>query len=209
MLSDPAVLILMYFVIPIWFVAGIADWICHRATHIEETSGIKESVIHTVMLIEAGIPLLAALFLEINAFVIALMICMFLIHEATALWDISHAIMARRVSPVEQMTHSFLEIVPLMAIGGVVAVHWGQFLALFGIGWETADIGFEWKTVPLPFWYVSVVMAAIVLFAFVPYIEEFFRCLFENHSVRQKLLRELHRSSRSFPTSAANRANIN
>jgi hypothetical protein len=180
MLSDPTVLVLLYFVIPIWFAAGIADWICHRATHIEKTSGVKESFIHLIMFTEAGVPLLAALFLEINALVVALMIGMFLIHEATALWDISYAITARRVSPVEQMMHSFLEIIPLMAIVGVVALHWGQFLALFGMGWNTADFSFRWKAVPLPYGYVSIVMAAVVLLALIPYVEEFCRCLHAN-----------------------------
>jgi hypothetical protein len=196
----------MYSVIPIWFAAGIADWICHRKTHIEKTSGIKESFIHLIMFAEAGIPLLAALFFEINALVIALMIGMFLIHEATALWDISYAVTARRVSPVEQMTHSFLEIVPLMAIGEVVALHWGQFLALSGVGRDTADFSFRWKTVPLPYWYISMVMVAIVLLAFVPYVEEFCRCLRVNSTqgipptargrwFRQKALREPYQSS--------------
>jgi hypothetical protein len=85
MLSEPDVLILMYFVIPVWFAAGFADWLCHRSSNIETTSGIKESWIHIIMFAEVGIPLLAALFLEINAAVIALMIGMFVIHEATAM----------------------------------------------------------------------------------------------------------------------------
>jgi hypothetical protein len=42
MLSEPDVLILMYFVIPVWFAAGFADWLCHRSSNIETTSGIKE-----------------------------------------------------------------------------------------------------------------------------------------------------------------------
>jgi hypothetical protein len=38
--------LLMYFVLPLWLAAGFADYLCHRATHIEETSGWKESVLH-------------------------------------------------------------------------------------------------------------------------------------------------------------------
>jgi len=49
MLSDPTVLILMYFVLPIWLLSGFADWLCHRATHIETTTGAKESLIHLLM----------------------------------------------------------------------------------------------------------------------------------------------------------------
>ena len=41
MLSDPTVLILMYFVLPIWLLAGFADWLCHRASHIESTTGAR------------------------------------------------------------------------------------------------------------------------------------------------------------------------
>ena len=74
MLNDPVVLILMYFILPLWLLAGFADWLCHRASHIETTSGAKESVFHLVMLAEMGLPLLAAIFLQVNAGIIAFMI---------------------------------------------------------------------------------------------------------------------------------------
>ncbi|WP_363213799.1 hypothetical protein [Mesorhizobium sp.] len=134
MLNDPMVLILMYFVMPIWLIAGFADWLCHRATHIESTTGAKESLIHLLMFVEVGIPLLAAMFLEVNSLIIALMMVVFLIHEATAIWDVRYATTARTVSPVEQHVHSFLEMIPLMGLVSVVSLHWGQFLALFGVG---------------------------------------------------------------------------
>ena len=82
MLSDPTVLILMYFILPVWLLAGFADWLCHRASHIETTTGAKESLIHLLMFAEVGVPLLAAMFLEINALIIAAMIVTFLIHDA-------------------------------------------------------------------------------------------------------------------------------
>ncbi|WP_292124191.1 hypothetical protein [Mesorhizobium sp.] len=116
MLNDPMVLILMYFVMPIWLIAGFADWLCHRATHIESTTGAKESLIHLLMFVEVGIPLLAAMFLEVNSLIIALMMVVFLAHEATAIWDVRYATTARTVSPVEQHVHSFLEMIPLMGL---------------------------------------------------------------------------------------------
>jgi hypothetical protein len=54
MLSDPTVLILMYFVLPVWLLAGFADWLCHRASHIETTTGPKESLIRLLMFAEAA-----------------------------------------------------------------------------------------------------------------------------------------------------------
>ena len=181
MLSDPTVLILMYFILPLWLIAGFADWLCHRASHIESTTGAKESVIHLLMFVEVGIPLLAAMFLEINALIIATMLVAFTLHEATAMWDVSYATTARTVSPIEQHVHSFLEMIPLMAILFVVSRHWDQFLALFGFGVETARFDLAWKDPPLPATYVFSVMTAILLFELIPYIEEFFRGLRANH----------------------------
>jgi hypothetical protein len=45
----------------------------HRQTKIETTSGAKESVMHLIMMAEAGIPILTGLFLEMNAGALALM----------------------------------------------------------------------------------------------------------------------------------------
>lgn len=183
MTSDPAVLILMYFILPVWLLAGCADWLCHRATHIETTSGAKESALHLLMFAELGLPLLAAIFLQINAGIIALMIVAFFVHQATALWDVSYAVKARNVTPIEQHVHSFLEMIPLMAILFVVSIHWGQFQALFGFGPETARFELAWKEYPLPKTYVLSIMALILLFEIIPFIEEFFRGLRTNHGM--------------------------
>lgn len=180
MLDDPMVLILMYFVLPVWLIAGFADWLCHRATHIESTTGAKESLIHLLMFAEVGIPLLAAMFLEVNALVIAVMIVTFFVHEATAMWDVRYATTARTVNPIEQHVHSFLEMIPLMGLVIVVALHWGQFLALFGAGTEKARFDLTWKQEQLPVTYIAAVMVIIVLFELLPYVEEFFRGLRAN-----------------------------
>ena len=181
MLNDPSVLILMYFILPVWLLAGCADWLCHRASHIETTTGAKESMLHLLMFAEIGVPLLAAIFLQINAGIIALMIAAFFVHEATALWDVSYAVTARNVTPIEQHIHSFLEMIPLMAILFIVSLHWGQFQALFGFGSETARFDLNWKEEPLPATYVISIMAVILTFELIPYIEEFFRGLRANH----------------------------
>ncbi|TPL87395.1 diguanylate cyclase [Mesorhizobium sp. B2-3-12] len=180
MLSDPTVLILMYFLLPVWLVAGFADWLCHRASHIESTTGAKESLIHLLMFAEVGIPLLAAMFLDVNALVIAIMIVTFFIHEATAMWDVRYATTARTVTPIEQHVHSFLEMIPLMGLVSVVSLHWGQFLALFGAGQETAHLDIAWKSQQLPVSYILCVMAVILLFELLPYLEEFVRGLRAN-----------------------------
>ena len=180
MLNDPTVIILMYFILPLWLAAGFADWLCHRASHIETTTGAKESLIHLLMFAEIGLPLLAAMFLEINGLIIAVMLLAFFVHEATALWDVSYATSARTVTPIEQHVHSFLEIIPLMALVSVVSRHWQQFLAVFGMGSEPLRTDLTLKSEPLPIVYIAGILIMVLLFELLPYIEEFVRGLRAN-----------------------------
>lgn len=179
-MSDPTQAVLLYFIMPLWLAAGVADWFCHHAADIEHTTGAKESLIHLLMFAEIAVPLLACLLLEINALIIALIIVAFLVHEATALWDVSYAITQRYLSPIEQHVHSFLEMIPLMAGAFVSVLHWPQFLALFGLGNEPARFDLTWKQEPLPVLYISSVLAASVLIEFIPYLQEFWRGLRAN-----------------------------
>src|SRR3954462_13730227 len=100
-IDDPVRILLLYFIMPVWFLAGLADYLCHRAADIEHTAGPKESLLHLLMFAEVAGPLLMCLFFEINALVFTVMIAGFIAHEATALWDVSYAIDHRYVSPVE------------------------------------------------------------------------------------------------------------
>jgi hypothetical protein len=176
-MNSPAALIVMYFVLPLWLAAGFVDWLCHRASHIEKTAGAKESLLHLLMFAEVGAPLLAAIFLEIDAGIFALMILAFFVHEATALWDVSYAAKMRNVTPFEQHVHGFLELLPLTAIICIATLHWGQFLALFGFGPESAHFGIALKREQLPTAYVVGLLCSVVVFAVLPYVEELIRCL--------------------------------
>ena len=169
--------VLMYFILPLWLAAGFADYLCHRAAHIEVTSGYKESLLHLLQFAEVGMPILAALFLEINALVILVMIACFVLHELTAFWDVSYASRTRTVTPIEQHVHSFLEMLPLMALLMIVVLHWPQFLALFGLGNDPARFTLSLKQPPLPWLYTAAVLALVLLFDLLPYLEELARGL--------------------------------
>jgi hypothetical protein len=167
---------LLYFVLPIWMGAGLLDWWWHRKTKIQETSGTHESMIHTLMMTEAGIPVMMGLFLEVNALVLLTAIVAVLVHEATAFWDVAYAEERREVTPNEQHTHSFLEVVPFMATAFLIALHPDQFRTLVGVG--DAQLRFELrpKSEPLPRGYVSGILAAFVATVMLPYAEEIWRC---------------------------------
>jgi len=173
--TSAAQTVLMYFVLPAWLAAGFADYLCHRAASIETTSGWKETLLHLLQLVEMAIPTLAAIFLEINALVIGIMIVCLLAHEATAIWDVSYAYRTREVTPTEQHVHAFLEMLPLMGLLIVITVHWQQFLSLFGLGQETPEFAVRLRQPPLPWMYVSVVLLLVVLFEVLPYMEELVR----------------------------------
>jgi hypothetical protein len=67
---------LLFFLLPVWIVAGAADWWCHRRAGIERF-GVYEPLLHLTLLSLAGLPILLGLFLATNAPVLLVMIvCM-------------------------------------------------------------------------------------------------------------------------------------
>lgn len=167
--------LLLYVLMPLWLMAGLADWICHRVAAIEDSSGYRESLLHLAMLGEMGVAVLAGLFLEITATVLVAMLAAVVAHEVTALWDVSYASRHRPITPAEQHVHSFLEMLPLMALAFVAVLHWDQVRALVGPG--VADWGLRPKAQPLPVPYLAVVLGLTVLVNLMPFVEELARGL--------------------------------
>src|SRR3954453_4391505 len=106
----------MFFVLPLWLAAGLGDWLCHRATRIEATSGPTESVFHLLGLAEMGPAVVLALLFQITALLIALMIGAFVVHELTVWLDLRYTEDKREILPIEQIVHSFMEMLPLMGL---------------------------------------------------------------------------------------------
>ncbi|MFF4529017.1 diguanylate cyclase [Streptomyces sp. NPDC001407] len=169
---------LMYGVLPLWFVPSVADWIMHRRTRIEETSGVRESAVHALMMTEAGVPVVTALVAKVNPLVLSLMGGAAVAHGATALWDVTLASQERELRPVEQHIHSFLEVLPLSAAAFTACLHWDQVRAGLRRGEGTPD---DWRLVPkeqpLPAGYLAAIAAAVGAFVVLPYAEEMLRCM--------------------------------
>jgi hypothetical protein len=167
---------LLYFLLPLWLAAGVGDYFCHRRTHIERTSGLGEAALHVLQAIEVGIPLLAGLFLEINALVLLILIAFVLAHTLSALWDGLYTTPKRYISPIEQHVHSHLEYIPIMAVSLVVLLYWGAFAALFGAGDASPSFALRLKAHPIPARYVLAVLGAIFVFQGALLFEETVRC---------------------------------
>jgi hypothetical protein len=166
--------VLAYFVLPLWVVAGFADYLCHRASGMTRASGMKESRFHWLMLAEAGVPVVLAVFFRIDALLLALMVLCLIAHEASGYLDLRLAMATRKVTVFEHQVHSLLEVLPLTALLLVVILHWPQAEALFGLGPEAADFSLgakqipSWKELALP-------GLAFLALAVLPYAEEFWR----------------------------------
>jgi hypothetical protein len=118
--QDAAGRLLYYGLIPAWALPGLADWWFHRRSAIEEpeNGSTNESLMHLAMLAEGSIPIGLALLAEINPLVLSLMLGAALAHEATVTWDLSIATGSQReVVPLEQQTHSLLEVFALLVVG--------------------------------------------------------------------------------------------
>jgi hypothetical protein len=165
------------FVIPVWIGAGFLDYIWHRRTTIETTSGLKESLMHSLMMAEAAPPVLGGLFLEINAGVLAWMIGLSVLHELTVLWDLTYTAPRRAIPGGEQVTHTFLEAPPFIVTTAAIATHWEQFLALLGRGTERARFDIRLQRPPIPLAGVLAIFAALGLFGALPHADELRRCL--------------------------------
>ena len=173
--ADAAQAILMYVLVPLWIAAGLADWACHRASDIATTSGLPENLLHWLLLAQGGLVLLVIASFEIDAAVLLVVFADFLAHELTTYLELRYTVPRRQVRPVEQMVHSFLELLPLAILGLLAAMQWDQVLALFDAG--VPDFGLRPKAEPWPLpWFVGAGLA-VLAFNLLPIAEETLRCL--------------------------------
>jgi hypothetical protein len=91
--------------------------------------------------------------------------------------DVRYANKTRDVYPIEQMIHSFLEILPLTALILLGCLNFDQLEPLMGFGGAAADFGLHLRSSALPIWYVATVLTSALIMGVGPYLEELLRCL--------------------------------
>ena len=166
----------LYFAMPLWMLMGFADYLCHRATHIERTSGLKESLLHSLMLLEMGVPVVLCLYFDVTPLIVALMILFFFIHEATALWDIAVAQDQREIWLIETHIHSYLGVLPFMMGSFVICLNWNALLSLFGLSPNPLPFEFRLRDHQFPVSYHVLLNALLLVLLVIPYAEEGWRC---------------------------------
>jgi len=169
--------LILYGLLPLWGISGLADWFCHRASRIEHTSGLKESLIHSLMGIQMGIPIIFCLLFYVNVGILLICIAAWLAHEFVAHWDVSYTSPIRKITIWEMHAHNYLATLPLYLLLLVGVINWEVVIRLFTLDWS-GQFGFERVAKPhgSPAYLTGylVFMAIVCVF---PYLEENIRCL--------------------------------
>lgn len=170
--------LLGWVILPAWLLAGVGDYIAHARMDIAHTSGVVESTLHLVQTAEIGIPLLALLFFDANALVLAVLVAGVAAHSLTAWLDLHWTTPRRRIPVGEQLLHAFLYVLPITALAIVVVLHWPAWLDL--VRPAMASPG-SWRLQPRdpPFdaTIVAAVIGAGVVLGVMPGLVEFARTL--------------------------------
>jgi len=167
---------LLLLVLPLWLLAGLGDWACHRWQRIEHSAGLKESLLHLAMIGCIGSAVLAVLFLEPNAAVLGIALLACVAHELITWWDLRYAASCRPIPIPEQWMHSLQLVLPWAAGTALALLHPAQAAAAVGLGDAVADWQLRLRQTPLPPGVVFGVMAASGLLVVLPFAEETWRC---------------------------------
>ena len=121
--------LLLWGIYPLWLLAGAGDYLCHRRTDIEHTSGSVESWFHLLQFLTLLIAIAAGALLEPNVLVFGAMIVAVLAHSVLAHLDVSYTDGQRYISPFEQLVHGFMDVLPLVAVAIFGVLHWQEISA--------------------------------------------------------------------------------
>jgi len=163
----------LYILMPFWAVPAFADYLFHRRSRIEDTTGLPEAALHTAMMAEMGAAVGAALTLRVNRSVFAAMAGCTALHALTSAADVRLAYDSPRpIEPGEQHAHAFLEVLPWTLLGIMACLHWEQIRHP-----QPGAPRWALRRPPLPRWYLIASGAAVTTGIAGPYADEMRRCV--------------------------------
>lgn len=164
-------------ILPLWIVPGFLDYLCHRRTQIERTSGTPESLAHIAMTASAGAPILLGLYCEINALVLAASLAGVVVHTAIAWIDVSYTVPRRFIPAFEQNVHAGLEGLPVATFAALATAYPAPLRELLASGARAPSLRLEPKREAVPAWYRRAFIASSIAFVVLPHLEELWRCV--------------------------------
>ena len=179
--------LLLYVFLPLWGIAGFVDWCCHRATKIEQNTGIKESLMHSVMGIQIAIPIVLCLVFRVNVLILLICLAALILHELVAHWDVKYAATRRTISIWEMHAHSYLATLPLYLLVIIFVINWPVFVQMVTFEWQ-GHMHFESITEPHGgAGYLTAYLIFMAIACVFPYCEELVRCLWYKIKSPEKL----------------------
>jgi hypothetical protein len=169
--------LILYGLLPLWGISGLIDWYCHRITKIETTSGLRESLVHSLMGIQLGIPIILSLFFYVNVSVLLICLLAVIMHEFVAHYDVHYSAPIRHISIWEVHVHNYMSTIPLFLFMLIVVINWDMFVNLVTFNWA-GNMAFQRIEIPhgSPI-YLKVYLSFMAVTCVLPYMEENFRCL--------------------------------
>jgi hypothetical protein len=162
-MQQTATWLLMYAVLPLLIAVGFFDWLCHRATRIEATSGLAENLVHWLMFAQIGTAVMVVAAFQTNLAVLLWVGVAFGLHELTVWLELRYTVNRREVRPIEQVVHSFMELLPRVAFALLAVI-------------AAPDFGLRLRREAWPAGYTFYTVAAVLLFNILPLAEETWRC---------------------------------
>lgn len=150
---------------------------CHRATKIEQTSGLFESFLHAAMGIQIAIPIMLCLLFRIDQGILIICLMVWLLHELVAHTDVHFAAPKRHISIWEMHAHNYLATLPLYMLSIIFIVNWPVTLKLFTLNFEGA---FAFQRIEQPWGgdnYLVYYLTFMAIICVIPYMEEMLRCI--------------------------------
>jgi hypothetical protein len=121
--------LLIWGLYPAWLLAGAGDYFCHRKTDIERTSGATETWLHVAQFACLASAFACAVLLQVSAGVFAAIVALVLTHSVLSYVDVRYTDGRRRILPVEQTFHGFMDVLPLVAVALLGVLHWQEIRA--------------------------------------------------------------------------------
>jgi hypothetical protein len=125
-MQDGLTALLVWGIYPAWLLAGAGDYLCHRRTDIERTSGVTESWLHVMQFVCLAVAFACAVLLQISAAVFVVLVALVIAHSFLSYIDVRYTDGRRRISPIEQSVHGFMDVLPLVAVAVLGVQHWQE-----------------------------------------------------------------------------------
>jgi hypothetical protein len=171
--------LLIWGLYPVWLLAGAADYLCHRRTGIERTTGAAESWLHVAQFASLAIAFACAVLLQTTAGVFVAIAALVLGHSILAYIDVRHTDGRRWIPPFEQTAHGFMDVLPLVAVVLFGMRHWPDIRA-GSLALELhSTIGVE----------RALLLASFAVLAGLPVLEELLRTLQRSRVSQEGILR--------------------